>query len=71
MSLIIKLVLEALIVNYNKGVKHRWGEYKISVHHILWPVPASAINANTQGVINQNIGYPGAETNQEPLKVPL
>ncbi|MDR3252493.1 MAG: RagB/SusD family nutrient uptake outer membrane protein, partial [Tannerella sp.] len=27
---------------YNKGVKHRWAEYKISVHHILWPIPASA-----------------------------
>ena len=32
-------------------------------------VPASAINANTKGVINQNIGYPGAEKNVEPLKV--
>ena len=47
----------------------RWAEYKISVHHLLWPVPASAINANTKGVINQNIGYPGAEKNVEPLKV--
>lgn len=48
---------------YNKGVKHRWAEYKLSVHHILWPVPAAAINANTKGVINQNIGYPGVEKN--------
>ncbi|MDR2626720.1 MAG: RagB/SusD family nutrient uptake outer membrane protein [Dysgonamonadaceae bacterium] len=55
---------------YNKGVKHRWAEYKISVHHILWPVPASAINTNLKGVINQNIGYPGAENNQPPLIVP-
>jgi len=54
---------------YNKGVKHRWAEYKISVHHVLWPVPASAINANTNGVINQNIGYPGAEKNVEPKLV--
>lgn len=54
---------------YNKGVSHRWAEYKISVHHILWPVPASAINANTNGVINQNTGYPGAEKNKTPLKV--
>lgn len=52
---------------YNKGVKHRWAEYKMSVHHILWPVPAAAINANTKGVINQNIGYPGAEKNIAPL----
>lgn len=54
---------------YNKGVSHRWAEYKISVHHLLWPVPASAINANTNGVINQNIGYPGAENNLPPLQV--
>ena len=56
---------------YNKGVSHRWAEYKISVHHMLWPIPASAINANTGGVINQNIGYPGAEKNLPPLKVEL
>lgn len=55
---------------YNKGVKHKWAEYKISVHHILWPVPASAINTNFGGRLNQNIGYPGAENNVEVLKVP-
>lgn len=54
---------------YNKGVSHRWAEYKISVHHLLWPIPASAINANTGGLINQNIGYPGAENNLPPLQV--
>lgn len=54
---------------YNKGVSHRWAEYKISVHHIFWPVPAGAINANTKGVINQNIGYPGAENNVPTLTV--
>lgn len=56
---------------YNKGVKHKWAEYKISVHHILWPVPANAINTNFGGKLNQNIGYPGAENNVEPLKVPM
>ncbi|MEL7600934.1 MAG: RagB/SusD family nutrient uptake outer membrane protein, partial [Proteiniphilum sp.] len=55
---------------YNKGVKHKWAEYKMSVHHVLWPVPANAINTNIKGVINQNIGYPGAENNVEPLIVP-
>ncbi len=54
---------------YNKGVSHRWAEYKLSVHHMLWPVPAAAINANTRGVINQNIGYPGAERNVPVLTV--
>lgn len=55
---------------YNKGVKHKWAEYKMSVHHVLWPVPAGAINTNIKGVINQNIGYPGAENNIPPLIVP-
>ena len=55
---------------YNKGVKHKWAEYKISVHHVLWPIPANAINTNIKGIINQNIGYPGAENNVEPLIVP-
>jgi len=55
---------------YNKGVKHKWAEYKISVHHMLWPIPANAINTNIKGVINQNVGYPGAERNVAPLIVP-
>jgi len=55
---------------YNKGVIHKWAEYKMSVHHVLWPVPANAINTNIRGIINQNIGYPGAEKNVEPLIVP-
>lgn len=54
---------------YNKGVVHKWAEYKVSVHHLLWPVPANVINTNLKGVINQNIGYPGAERNKTPLAV--
>lgn len=54
---------------YNKGVIHKWAEYKISVHHILWPVPANVINTNLKGIINQNVGYPGAERNVTPLEV--
>lgn len=47
----------------------KWGENecRISPHHVLWPVPAEVINTNTLGIINQNIGYPGAEKNQPPL----
>lgn len=53
---------------YNQGVKTIHGdEYTMSPFHVLWPVPASAINANTQGRINQNEGYPGAENNIPPL----
>ncbi len=54
---------------YNHGVKIPNGEYRMSVHHILWPVPENAIKTNTGGIINQNIGYPGAEDNVTPLKV--
>lgn len=53
---------------YNKGVSTRHGDhYTISPYHVLWPVPAGAINANTQGRINQNQGYAGAEKNVPPL----
>lgn len=55
---------------YNKGVRTKFAEYKISVHHILWPVPAETINTNLKGVINQNTGYPGTEKNITPLTVP-
>ncbi len=52
---------------YNKGVFTIHGdEYTMSPYHSLYPVPASAINANTQGVINQNLGYPGSENNIPP-----
>lgn len=54
---------------YNKGIIIPYGEYRLSVHHVLWPVPENAIKTNTGGVINQNIGYPGAENNITPLKV--
>jgi hypothetical protein len=53
---------------YNKGVTTRHGDhYTMSPYHVLWPVPAAAINANTQGRINQNQGYSGAEKNVPPL----
>ena len=37
--------------------------------HVLWPIKQSVITANTQGVINQNLGYAGAELNVQPLEV--
>ena len=53
---------------YNKGVITIHGdEYTMSPYHVLYPIPASSINGNTQGRINQNLGYPGAEKNVEPL----
>lgn len=53
---------------YNKGTKTPAGNvYTISPFHVLWPIPASAIKANSQGHINQNVGYSGCETNIKPL----
>ena len=48
-----------------------WGAntYKISPFHILWPIPATAINSNVGGVINQNEGYIGYPDKIEPLTV--
>jgi hypothetical protein len=48
-----------------------WGSnvYKISPFHVLWPIPATAIDSNTGGIINQNKGYIGFENNQSPLTV--
>ena len=40
---------------------------KISQFHVLWPVPQAAILGNTDGRINQNIGYTGAELNVAAL----
>ena len=53
---------------YNKGVFTRNGDtYTMSPYHVLWPVPANAINSNTRGQINQNKGYSGFEDNVPPL----
>ncbi len=53
---------------YNKGVVTINGkEFTMSPYHILWPIPAAAIRANTTGHINQNLGYAGSESNIPPL----
>lgn len=53
---------------YNTSTFTRHGdEYTMSPYHVLWPIPQGAINSNTMGHINQNEGYPGAETNIPPL----
>ncbi|MCW0484550.1 RagB/SusD family nutrient uptake outer membrane protein [Gaoshiqia sediminis] len=53
---------------YNKGVKTPYGNFfTCSPFHIFWPIPSSAINSNTSGIINQNKGYVGVERNVPPL----
>lgn len=41
--------------------------YKVSPFHVLWPIPAKAIDSNIGGVINQNEGYVGTDKNRAPL----
>jgi hypothetical protein len=53
---------------YRDQVKAPFYNYRIAEWIVLWPIPADAINANSLGHINQNIGYPGAETNITPMK---
>ncbi|MGI8582738.1 MAG: RagB/SusD family nutrient uptake outer membrane protein, partial [Chitinophagaceae bacterium] len=46
-------------------------QYTISPYHTLWPIPSTAIQANSNGIINQNKGYIGFEKNVAPLdKIP-
>ena len=53
---------------YNKNVKTNHGDlYTMSPYHVLWPVPTAAIQANSSGRINQNVGYVGADANVPPL----
>ncbi|MFZ0283316.1 MAG: RagB/SusD family nutrient uptake outer membrane protein, partial [Bacteroidales bacterium] len=55
-------------VFYRDNVKAPFYNYRIAPYIVLWPVPSSAINANSLGHINQNQGYPGAESNITPMK---
>ncbi len=40
--------------------------YRVSPFHVYWPVPQNAIDANSLGHINQNLGYTGSENNIPP-----
>jgi hypothetical protein len=55
-------------VFYRDNVQAPFYKYRIAPYIALWPVPSSAINANSLGHLNQNYGYPGFDTNVTPLK---
>ncbi len=59
-------------VFYRTGIVTNHGDkYTMSPYHVLWPVPSISIQSNTYGVINQNKGYVGYESNVPPLdKIP-
>lgn len=53
---------------YREGIlTNHADKYTISPYHVLWPVPTSAIQANSNGRINQTKGYTGYELNVPPL----
>ncbi len=45
--------------------------YRIRPYHVYWPIKEEEIRANSLGHINQAMGYPGSETNIEPLTDPF
>ncbi len=51
---------------YRDEVRAPHYNYRVAPWLVLWPIPASAINANTQGHINQNKGYPGDQDRIQP-----
>jgi starch-binding outer membrane protein, SusD/RagB family len=55
---------------YRDEIPEFTASHTISAYHILWPIPADAIIANTLGHINQNDGYVGSEKNIEPKVYP-
>jgi starch-binding outer membrane protein, SusD/RagB family len=54
---------------YEKKIQLLGNTANMAPFHALWPIPSLVITANTQAVINQNVGYNGAEKNIEPLTV--
>ncbi|KQS33175.1 RagB/SusD family nutrient uptake outer membrane protein [Dyadobacter sp. Leaf189] len=53
---------------YEKKVSYIGNVASIAPFHVLWPIPSIVITANTLAVINQNVGYEGAERNVAPLE---
>lgn len=54
---------------FNKGIIISDYEYRMSVHHVLWPIPEAAIKENCTGVINQTPGYITSLPRVKPRKV--
>ncbi|MDR0429391.1 MAG: RagB/SusD family nutrient uptake outer membrane protein [Tannerellaceae bacterium] len=48
---------------YREEYFYSTNAYVMKPYHVLYPVPLTAITSNSRGHINQNVGYPGSETN--------
>lgn len=70
-NFMVDRILEKNIFYKKNFVTIHQDVFRISQYHVLWPIPQPAIDGNSDGRINQNIGYSGAEKNVPPLdKIP-
>jgi hypothetical protein len=56
---------------YKQNFTYQGNSIGIKPYNVLWPIPSSVITANTLGVINQNVGYDGADKNIPPVETPI
>jgi hypothetical protein len=68
-NFMVDRILEKNIFYKKNFVTIHQDVFRISQYHVLWPIPQSAILGNTDGRINQNIGYSGADLNVPALDV--
>jgi hypothetical protein len=68
-NFMVDRILEKNIFYRTNFVTIHQDMFKISQFHVLWPIPQTSINANSDGRINQNKGYTGADLNVPPLDV--
>lgn len=66
-NFMVDRILEKNIFYKKNFVTLHQDVFRISQYHVLWPIPQSAIDGNSDGRINQNIGYSGAEKNVAAL----
>ncbi|MES2374899.1 MAG: RagB/SusD family nutrient uptake outer membrane protein, partial [Bacteroidota bacterium] len=70
-NFMVDRILEKNIFYKTNFVTVHGDQMRISQYHVLWPIPQAAILANTDGHINQNLGYTGSATNVPALdKIP-
>jgi len=62
-NFMIDRILEKNIFYKKNFITVHGDQFRISQYHALWPVPQDAILANSDGHINQNIGYSGSGSN--------
>ena len=62
-NFMIDRILEKNIFYKKNFVTVHGDQFRISQYHVLWPIPQDAILANSDGHINQNIGYSGSGSN--------